>query len=179
MDQPKALLLSGPPGAGKTTVGALVAATHDRSVHLEADRFFRFIKGDFVEPWLAESHEQNTTVIGIVGGAATGYARAGYVTIVDGILVPGWFLEPLAERLRVMDVAVSVAILRPSLEVAIERAGARASQPLSDPEVVKQLCESFSDLGPLEAHVFDNSDEDPERTAAAVDEAFRSGLLQI
>ena len=83
------LLLTGPPGAGKTTVARHLGALFPRSVHLESDRFFRFIAGGFVEPWRREAHDQNTVVMEIVEpDAALGYATAGYFTIVDGILSP-------------------------------------------------------------------------------------------
>jgi hypothetical protein len=40
--------------------------------------FFDFIEGGYVEPWKAEAHEQNVTVMQIVAEAAAGYANAGY-----------------------------------------------------------------------------------------------------
>lgn len=40
------LVLTGPPGIGKTTVARLVADALPRSVHLEADAFWRFIRSD-------------------------------------------------------------------------------------------------------------------------------------
>jgi hypothetical protein len=61
-------------------------------VHIESDRFFHFIQAGHIEPWKPESHEQNTIVMRIVAQAAAGYADAGYFTIIDGIVLPSWFL---------------------------------------------------------------------------------------
>lgn len=38
---------------------------------------------------------RETKPIQIVAGAASSYAAAGYFTVIDGIVIPGWFLEPL------------------------------------------------------------------------------------
>jgi predicted house-cleaning noncanonical NTP pyrophosphatase (MazG superfamily) len=64
------LIVTGPPGSGKSTVAQLVAEGSERSVHIEADLFLRWIVGGYVEPWLTESHAQNTFVMSLVGDVA-------------------------------------------------------------------------------------------------------------
>ncbi len=178
-DERSVLILTGPPGSGKTTVGRLLAARSRRAVHVESDCFFHFIQAGYVEPWKPESHEQNTAVMGIVADAAAGYARAGYFTIVDGIVSPRWFLEPLRDSLHLDGQRVDYAILRPPLAVCIERAAARASGRLSDPEVLERLWHDFTDLGPLESNVLDNGAQAPEATVAALGERLQADLLLV
>jgi tRNA uridine 5-carbamoylmethylation protein Kti12 len=159
------LILTGPPGAGKTTTARLLAASFPRAVHLESDAFFHFIASGHVAPWRPQSHEQNTTVMRIVATAAAGYADAGYLTIVDGIVSPDWFFPPLRDALHASGHTVAYAVLRPSVEVCIARAASRAGAELADGEVITQLWDDFAGLGPLEGHVIAGREPSADTTA--------------
>jgi predicted kinase len=174
------LILTGPPGAGKTTVARLLTAARTPAVHLESDRFFHFIASGYAEPWLEASHSQNAVVMEAVAAATAAYARAGYFTVVDGILGPRWFFPPVRERLKDAGCRVAYAILLPRLEVAVGRAGGRTPQTLSDPDVIEHLWSGFDGLDDsLAGHVFDTTDDTPEETARVVGERLAAGELEV
>jgi cytidylate kinase len=168
VERGRVLILTGPPGSGKTTVAEIVASRFERSVHLVCDDFFHFIRSGYIEPWRPESHAQNTVVMGTVGDAATSYADGGYLTIVDGIILPGWFYEPLHERLEAAGLKVTTVVLWASIETCIRRVRRRDTDALRDPAVVEKLWLGFSKLGALESHVIDTETDEPEATADVV-----------
>jgi tRNA uridine 5-carbamoylmethylation protein Kti12 len=159
------LLLTGAPGVGKTTTARILADRFDRAVHLEVDHFFHFIRSGYIEPWRPESREQNELVMGIVADAAAAYAGAGYLTIVDGIIIPGFFLEPLRGALRDAGHPVTYAVLRAPLAACLARTGSRSSQPLADTQVVERLWQDFTDLGALEPCAIDIGTRTPDEAA--------------
>jgi hypothetical protein len=86
------VIITGPPGAGKTTVAA-APGRGQRAVHLHSDDFYGYIRSGYMAPYRAAAHEQNRVVIGALAGAAFGYGPGGYLVMLDGIADP-WFLDP-------------------------------------------------------------------------------------
>jgi tRNA uridine 5-carbamoylmethylation protein Kti12 len=174
------LILTGAPGSGKTTVARMLASRRERAVHLESDWFFHVIASGYLEPWLPVAHPQNETVMAAVADAASRYAAAGYFTVVDGIISPRWFLSPVRDSIRRRDLAVSYAILRPTLATALERSRSRDSSRLSDPAVVEQLWHEFAELEePFEQYTVDSSGQSAAATADALDDLLGRGHLAL
>lgn len=173
------LILTGPPGVGKTTAAAALVGRFPRAVHLESDRFFQFIRSDYVEPWRPESSEQNRVVMRIVAEAAARYAAAGYFTVIDGIVIPGWFLEPLRDVLREAGHEVALTVLRAPMEVCIERVQEREGEPSVEGAVLEQLWRSFADIGALEANVLALDGESAEEVSEMLARRLDEGRLLI
>ena len=113
----------------------------------------------------------------IVADAAASYAAAGYVTIVDGIVIPGWFLEPMRNSLHDAGHEVAYVVLRAPLSVCIARTRRRGPQSLTDPEVVEHLWRDFAALGALESNVVEVGTSSPDDVAEQVAKRFRGGSL--
>ncbi len=53
------LIVTGPPGAGKTTAAELLADRHDPSVLVRGDDFFAHLCQGAIDPWLPGADQQN------------------------------------------------------------------------------------------------------------------------
>lgn len=82
------IVVSGPPGAGKSTISALLAEHFDPSVLVAGDEFFGFLCTGRIEPWLPESDRQNTTVIAAAAASCGQFVQGGYTVVYDGVVGP-------------------------------------------------------------------------------------------
>jgi chloramphenicol 3-O-phosphotransferase len=169
------LVLSGAPGAGKTTTAAAISAVPgSRKVHLHTDDFWGFIKHGYVAPWLHEAAEQNRVVLQVAAAAAERYAAGGYFVIADGVIGP-WFVDIFAA----LTIPTHYVVLRTSLEEAVSRCHERGGSTLSDAATVAKLHGQFADLGHRERHALDTTGLTRAETLAKVDAAVSSGRFRL
>jgi predicted kinase len=168
------LVLTGPPGAGKSTIARMLAAEGPGlRVWLHADDFWAAIGSGAIEPWRPEAHGQNTVVMSAVASAAGAFAAGGYLVVVDGIVGP-WFLEPFQR----LGTPLSYVVLRPSAAVALARARARADGLAASGPIV-DLHRQFASLGDLERCAIDTTLQTPPETMNAVRRALGSEAFRL
>lgn len=174
------IILSGPPGAGKSTTAAGLGSTFPRSVHLHTDDFWHYIVSGGIPPFLPDSDEQNQLVMKVIRAAAFTYAAGGFVVIIDGIIGP-WMLHHFRDHEKARDLPrLHYVVLRPSREETLRRARSRpAPDALVDEEPIASLWDQFSNLGEWEGHVIDATSQTSSETLAAVRRAVEGDLFLV
>ncbi|MBK5288082.1 MAG: AAA family ATPase [Acidimicrobiia bacterium] len=135
------IVLTGPPGAGKSTVAAALVQNFDQSVLVEGDAFFGFLASGAIPPWLPESHRQNEIVTQSSGRATGQFAAGGYTTVYDGMVGP-WFLPTFAAATGV-DV-LHYVILFPTIETCLHRVATRSGHGFSDDAATRKMHGEFA-----------------------------------
>jgi cytidylate kinase len=145
------LLLTGPQGAGKTTVGELVARRWERGVHVDGDVFRRFVlagRAEMSEHATDEALAQLRLRYELAAHAARAYEAAGFDVVVSDV-VAGALLAELAPQYD------RVVVLFPREDaIAVRHA----------PWVYRLYADQTERLGEW----LDTSDLTPEQTAAAI-----------
>jgi adenylate kinase family enzyme len=164
------LLITGPPGAGKSTVSRAIAKASPQSVFVEGDSFFGFLATGSIAPWLREADQQNQIVTQAAASAAGQYASGGYLTVYDGIVGP-WFLRTFASASGLEE--LHYVILLPPVETCVERVATRVDHAFADEAATRHMHEEFvaADIEPR--HVLSPPDhvEDVVRTVLSALEA--------
>ena len=168
------LVVTGPPGAGKSTVARLLA---DRaagpSVLVEGDHFFGFLAAGAIEPWLPESAAQNE-VVTRAAAAASGTFATGFETVYDGVLGP-WFLPTFAEATG-LD-SLDYVVLLPTVDDCVRRVAARIGHGFTDEGATRKMHAEFAAAVVDDRHVLRAVGE-PDELVARIESARRGGQLR-
>src|SRR5271154_4713102 len=159
------LLLSGPPGAGKSTVAKeLVELSPNRTVYIEGDTFWQFIakRGDNPLPRQANLR----LVIKSMMLAALPFIRGAYFVILDFTIGP-WHLNLIPDPLKT--VAFEYVILGPSEKVCAEREGMKEGGGVGDyAATYHDFHEAFCNLGDYERYAIRDDEAGAKATAQRV-----------
>ncbi|GJM38079.1 MAG: hypothetical protein DHS20C19_14460 [Acidimicrobiales bacterium] len=145
------IILTGPPGTGKSTAAEGLSGGFDRSAVVGGDFFLEALRSGKVEPWLPASHDQNTRVMEITARSARDYTAAGWTTILEGIVGP-WFLPNVLAEVGALD--VHYFVLTAPLDVCKRRVRARGRISMS--AVVEKMHAEFETHASDERHLVDS-----------------------
>ncbi|HEX3839794.1 MAG TPA: AAA family ATPase [Acidimicrobiales bacterium] len=169
------LLVTGPPGAGKSTVARAIAEASPHSVFVAGDAFFGFLANGSIAPWLTAAHRQNQIVTRAAASAAGRYASGGYFTVYDGIVGP-WFLPTFASATGLDE--LDYVVLMPPMETCVERVATRVDHGFTDEAATRQMHREFASADIEARHVLNTPPDRVEDVVRVVLSAREAGSLR-
>lgn len=144
------LVVTGPPGSGKSTVSKALAGQTGPSALIEGDQFFAFLARGAIEPWLPESQEQNTVVVSAAAAATGRFTEGGFFTIYDGVVGP-WFLDVFGSATGLAE--LDYVLLMPSADTCVERVLTRTGHGFRDEAAARKMHDEFAGATVASRHV--------------------------
>jgi gluconate kinase len=164
------IFLSGPIGAGKTAVArALLPLLPGPLSYFEGDVFWSFIKkGRDSGP-----REDFPVLVRSMTAAAIPFARSGFQVVID-FSIPPRFVDTARKILK--EVPFDFVLLRPSLQVCIQRAASREEDAINDQERLKDFYALFEE-GTVEPICDDTAD--PVSLARQIADGLSQGRFRV
>lgn len=173
------LIITGPPGAGKTSVALAICERFDRMVHVPVDDVRHWVRAGYRHPWAndAQAAEQLRMAADAAVAVTRNAVEYRYSVIIDDVIL-GDAAEAYRAGLGGLDAQVQFVTMLPSLERCLERDLARGAASI--PERVRALHEEFTAAVAAERQpgaVLDTTtDADAYVTADRVQDAISRGL---
>jgi cytidylate kinase len=168
------VVITGPPGAGKSSVSEHLVDGFNPSGLVAGDNFFAMIKRGYILPWLPQARRQNTIVIE-AAAAAAGRLTDICSVIYDGVLGP-WFLPTFVRATSLPH--INYVILLPPLEVCLERVQHRVGHGFSDLSATRDLHAQFADAAVDTRHLITESGDHPAQLAELISRTLHGGRFR-
>lgn len=169
------VIVTGPPGAGKSTVAPLVADGFASSVLIAGDWFFGLWRRGAIDPWLPEAAPQTSVAFAAAAAAAGTFARADCTVVYDGF-IPPLALPGFAAMAGVA--AVHYAVLLPPEATCVTRVGARTGHGFTSEDATRRMYREFADAALTARHRVGAAGAGPRAAAGQILDGIGAGRLR-
>jgi adenylate kinase family enzyme len=177
------IIVSGPPGAGKTSVAEALCERFDRMVHIEVDVLRHMVKAGYRHPWAGDAQAEEQLVLAARNASAIARESVAmrYAVVIDDIVTAAAAAH-YSEALQGAGAPVHLVTLLPSLPVTVARDASRRETLPDRVRVLHEQLTREAESGALPGAVLDSSnDANAQLTADRVQDlvASRLGLMVL
>jgi chloramphenicol 3-O-phosphotransferase len=167
-------ILSGTPGAGKSTIARLLMHAFDFGIHIPVDEIREWVASGIAHPiptWTEETERQFRLARWSALQTATIYAEAGFTVALDDVVSETVFQRQYQQLLH--GYRIHKVLLSPRVETALERNATRTNKPFDTAPLVKAISRLHEELRENNTEqtgwlVVDSSNLSPEETVAKI-----------
>lgn len=176
--EPPIFVITGQLSAGKSTVAKALLGSYPFGYHVDVDAMREMVTSGLASPlaWTEETDRQFALALQASAAVARVYADAGFAVAIEGGVDPAQVESALGE-VGLRDRMIGI-VLRPRLEVALDRNRTRATKAFDTAILEGVMREIDDDLeraaGRTGWHDLDNSDEAVDATVARIRALERS-----
>ena len=110
-------IITGPPGAGKSTIAEKLALSFEKGLHLQCDWIYNMVKGGYKEPW----NDHDKQLISVMYKAAQSmlsvYAQAGFCVVIDYVFER----DELLDFLNGVSIPITLVFFLPDVSCNVAR----------------------------------------------------------
>jgi len=181
IDRPPIFIITGVPGAGKSSVATELMRRFEFGIHIPVDDLREFVVAGIAHPvpqWTAETGRQFALARAAAGQIAAIYNRSGFAVAIDDVISPADAQAAFDNLLA--DHTLHKILLHPELDSALARSAARTTKQFDSAlleSTIRSLhrttaAESYAAMGWL---TIDNSALTLEQTADQILERIAQG----
>jgi chloramphenicol 3-O-phosphotransferase len=173
------LILTGPPGSGKSAVAQALGERYDRVAHVEVEVLRRFITPTgFAKPHQPEREHQYRLGVRNACGVVRNFIEERFGVIIDDVVPDEAALSLYLEGLRACAVPVHFVRLMPSLEACLQRDRLRKEWRAA-PGRVELVYGQMESAGTFAGATIDSTKQTVQETADRVQDLTTSGASLV